>query len=48
VLASAHSADALEELGFAVLTLRRGKLVSDQASAPCQGTARAPLARQVS
>ena len=28
VLASAHSAGALEELGFAVLTLRRGKLVS--------------------
>jgi heme exporter protein A len=48
VLASAHSADALEDLGFAVLTLRRGKLVSDAASVAGHATARVPLARQVS
>ena len=37
VLASAHSASALEELGFAVLTLRRGKLVATEAAAVRRG-----------
>jgi hypothetical protein len=48
VLASAHSASALEELGFAVLTLSRGKLVRAEPSAMRQSAARPPLAQQVS
>jgi len=48
VLASAHSAGALEELGFAALTLSRGRLVHAEPSATRQSVARAPLARQVS
>lgn len=43
VLASAHSAEPLAELGFAVLALARGKLVRAE-----PGAARPPLARQVS
>ncbi len=48
VLASAHSAAALEELGFAVLTLSRGKLLRAEPSVMRQSGARPPLARQVS
>ena len=33
VLASAHSADALQELGFVVLTLSRGRLVRAESAA---------------
>jgi heme exporter protein A len=39
VLASAHSAGAFEQLGFAVLALRRGKLVAAEPSATRQGAA---------
>jgi heme exporter protein A len=48
VLASAHSAAALENLGFAVLTLSRGRLVRAEPSAIRQSAPRPPLARQVS
>jgi len=48
VLASAHSADALEELGFAVLTLTRGRLVRAEPSTVRPTAARPPLKRQVS
>ena len=48
VLASAHSAGPLENLGFAVLTLSRGRLMSAEPSAARQSAPRAPLARQVS
>jgi heme ABC exporter ATP-binding subunit CcmA len=48
VLASAHSAAALEELGFAVLTLSRGRLMGAEPSAMRQSAARPPLARHVS
>jgi len=46
VLASAHSAGAFEEMGFAVLMLSRGRLVG--APSARQSAARQPLARQVS
>ena len=48
VLASAHSAGAFEEMGFAVLILTRGRLVRAEPPAARQSTARPPLARQVS
>jgi heme exporter protein A len=49
VLASAHSAAPLAELGFATLALSSGKVVrAEQGAARQQGAARAPLARQVS
>ncbi len=48
VLASAHSASALEDLGFAVLTLSRGRLLRAEAAAVRQSAARPPLTRQVS
>jgi heme exporter protein A len=48
VLASAHSAGAFEEMGFAVLILNRGRLVRAEPLAARQSTARPPLARQVS
>jgi ABC-type multidrug transport system ATPase subunit len=48
VLASAHAAAPLEELGFAALALDRGRLVRMEPGALRQSTARAPLARQVS
>jgi ABC-type uncharacterized transport system ATPase subunit len=48
VLASAHSAGALEDLGFAVLTLGRGRLVREEPSAVRQSAGHPSLARQVS
>jgi heme exporter protein A len=45
VLASAHSASALAELGFAILTLSRGRLVRAEPSTT-RSAARPPLARQ--
>jgi heme exporter protein A len=48
VLVSAHAGGALEELGFTILTLSRGKLVHPDPSAMRQGAPCPPLARQVS
>ncbi|MGH7914881.1 MAG: ATP-binding cassette domain-containing protein [Candidatus Binataceae bacterium] len=49
VLASAHSANALGELGFAVLMLSRGRLVRAEASGIRESAAAPPpLVRQVS
>jgi len=48
VLASAHSAEPLEALGFAVLALARGKLKRAEPDTARLSTARAPLAPQVS
>jgi ABC-type uncharacterized transport system ATPase subunit len=43
VLASAHSADALQELGFVVLTLSRGRLMRAESAAARQSAARTAL-----
>jgi heme exporter protein A len=48
VLASAHSAGAFEQLGFAVLTLRRGRLVTPEPPATRENATLAPPARQFS
>jgi ABC-type multidrug transport system ATPase subunit len=48
VVASAHSASAMEQMGFVVFTLSRGRLVPGDASAARQSPPRPSLARQVS
>jgi heme exporter protein A len=48
VLASAHSAGAFEEMGFAVLVLSRGRLVRAEPPVARQSAAPPLLARQVS
>jgi ABC-type multidrug transport system ATPase subunit len=48
VLASAHSAGAFEEMGFAVLVLSRGRLVRAEPPVARQSAAPPVLARQVS
>jgi heme exporter protein A len=48
VLASAHSAGAMEQMGFAIFTLSRGRLVPGETSVTRQSPPRPSLARQVS